>query len=168
LGRDVTRLATGTSPFFASPTAATTTDLLTTNTGTLLFAGTAQSVITGIDLTVAPGAAGKPVAFSDTMPEIYGGKVIPQFSITGEFVDQTIPGYFDAETEFELAAMMRAGTTSNADFVSMFMPRVKLMNFQKSEQEDGSVSWSANGIALEKATTTGYDASAISLMDSQA
>jgi hypothetical protein len=166
MGRMQQRLATGSSPFFASPTAATSSTILTSNGGQLVIGGTTQAIISSLDLTVSPGVSGAQVAFSPYQAGLYNGTVDVNGSISGMWQDNTLAGYHDAETEFEMLLFLTTGTTDAADFISFTMTRVKLFNFQKQDPTEGGIPFSANFQALLKGTATGYDATTLVIQDS--
>jgi hypothetical protein len=167
MGRMQQRLASGSSPFFGSPTAATTTTILTSNGGQLMIGASAQAIISSMDLTVSPGVSGAQVAFSPYQAGLFGGTVDVSGSIGGLWTDNTLAGYHDAETEFEMLFLLTTGTTAAADFIAGTMARVKLFNFQKQDAVEGGIPFTANFQALRKDTATGYDVGQIRFQDSQ-
>jgi hypothetical protein len=167
MGRMQQRLTTAASPFFASPTAATTSTILTSTGGQLVIGGSTQAIVSSVDLTVAPGVSGASVAFSPYQAGLFNGTVDVNGSISGLWQDNTLAGYHDAETEFELLLFLTTGSTAAADFIAITMSRVKLFNFQKQDPTEGGIPFTANFQALLKATTTGYDVGQIRFQDSQ-
>lgn len=167
LGRDTERLASGSSPFFASPTAATTTNLLTSQGGQILVAGTSYATITSMNLNINIGTNSRPAAFTEYHPEIFTGMLDVTGSLTTYFESTTLPGYFDSETECEIAMMLTDSTSDAAEFISIFLPRVKFGGAQFGDEAQNGIPVTMPFQALLKATATGYDATTIGIQDSK-
>lgn len=169
MARALQRYTTGTSPFFTSPTAAVampTYNALTSNGGILTLGAAQQGTITDCTLNAALNLSSDPAAFSNYVPGIFTNFLEVSGSVGGFWESNTLPGNFDAETEFEMSIILTDATSDTANFISVFMPRVKFTSFEKGDPGQGGTPFTAQFMALEKATTTGYDAAAISIQDS--
>jgi hypothetical protein len=166
LARNQKDLATGVSPFFSSPTAETTTAVLNSVGGQLLLAGSVQAILTSAELSIEIGATGQNVVFNPLMPEIFTGDLDVTGSLTALFADDTFVDGFDAETEFELALMLTTNSLGTGDFISAFMPRVKLTGADIRDAGEQGIPITVPFQALKKTTTSGYDAATIVLQDS--
>jgi hypothetical protein len=167
LGRGMTQYATGSSPFFSSPTAALTTSPLSTVGGRITVGGTVQGIVTGATVNIDNQLSGTPVAFQNFLPAVFSGKQIVTGELQMYFEDDTHLTSFINETEVEVALLLTDDSSSDADFVSIFMPRVKFMAANFGSSIEGGVPITLPFTALKKATTTGYDATTISFQDSQ-
>ena len=101
-----------------SPTAATTSPVLTAVRGVLMVGGTKQQIVTGVTLTVKAGLTPEgPVVGSNYSPDMARGRV----EVTGQFT-----ALFDNETVTSLVCAMTADTTNASEFVAFSMSAIKL------------------------------------------
>lgn len=168
MGRNMTPYDTGTSPFFTGPpTVATTTTLLTSIGGQLSVGGTLQGIITGMDLSIDIGLTAPNVAFSPLVAEIFSGSLDVTGTMTALFNDSTLVSGFINETEFEVALMLASSNADAADYISIFMPRVKLGGADRANAGQAGIPITLPFQALLKGSATGYDNTTISIGDSQ-
>lgn len=142
-------LTGGSSPYFTSPAAATVTDLVNGLNGALFIGGTAQGVITGINLNFAMPVDAPYVVGQTFVPDILLGTA----NLSGDFtalVDDVdaITSAFENETEISLLVMLTAGT-STADAISIYIPRVKVSGADENAQGEGSQVISGQFQAME-------------------
>ena len=157
----------GTAAVFTSPAAETSTGLLSSNSGFLRLDGADSGLVTALSLSVLAPPEALTTIFSKSAGAISRAGFAVSGNITVGFDGDALPGLFDAESEFELHVMGTASPAANADFVSFFMPRVKLG--EPVIADSGTSQFvSAPFTALEKATTTGYEATTITVQDSLA
>lgn len=159
--------AGGQSPFFTSPTAPTSTNLLSTIGGKLLVGGTLQGVITGFELNLNLNPSASAVAFTSLVPEIYLGLLDVSGQITAMFTDNTMVNYFINETEVEIILMLTDSSAVDANFVTITLPRVKLGGAGMTNAGEAGIPITLPFQALKKATATGYPAATILIQDSQ-
>jgi hypothetical protein len=167
MGRGMTQYSTGNSPFFASPTAALTTPVLATIGGRITVGGTVQGIVTDARLNVDIGLSPARVAFQNPMAALFTGRQNVSGELTMFFEDDTHLTSFVNETEVEVSLTMTDDSSDDADFISFFMPRVKFMGANFGSSIEGGVPVTLPFTALKKATTTGYDATTLSIQDSQ-
>jgi|GEM_PF-1237477 len=124
-------LYTGASaPFFTSPTAAPTTDLIASMDGLLRLNGATVGYMTGLDVSFAAQLSALAQIKSDGL----AAGIVPQGNrvIGGSFtlfeLDTTFHDLYDAETEFSIMAYMPATSAVDAPAVVVFLPRVKITN----------------------------------------
>jgi hypothetical protein len=135
MGKDVTTNAS--SQYFSSPTAATTAGVLAAVNGVAFAIGTRQTVLTGLTITVAGNMTSDPVVGSNTVPDIFEGRVVVSGEMSVFFEDGTFRDAFLNEDEVALMFVFTTGNSKNADFVSFVMPRVKFGGSAKSGGEQG-------------------------------
>lgn len=127
-----------TTQYFSSPTGETTTNTLTAASGLLFVNGTQQATITDLNITVdggqtpADGTVG-----SNLRADIFEGKVLVTGTFTGYFEAGAIDGYFIDETEVSIMTALTDGTANNANFVTLYMPRIKVNSADGDDGETG-------------------------------
>lgn len=124
--------------YFQSPASETTTQALTASAGALFVDGTRQAVITDVNLTIdGRGALADPVVGDDIRPDVFSGKVMVTGSCTAYFDGATLPDLYINATNTALVLGMAAGTTKDADFVTMSLHQVKLSSSDPDDVETG-------------------------------
>lgn len=117
----------GTAQVLTTPTAATTSPVLTAVRGVLMVNGTKNQVVTGVTLTLKTTLSPEgPVVGSNYAPDMARGRIEVSGQFTALFDSTTISDLFAAETLTSLVAVMAADTTNNSDFVSFSMSAIKL------------------------------------------
>lgn len=166
MGKDLTQ--TGTSEYFTTPTAASTTGLFASVQGALLVNGSSAACVTDASFGVAIGQEVANCVGSNSVSEIFSGRIEVTGSLSAYFSDATMRDYFDDETEVTLVLALTTSEAKNADVMTVVMPRVKLNSAAVSDAELGLVQ-SIDFQALYKPTnTTGLVTSTIMVQDSAA
>jgi hypothetical protein len=130
----------GASQILTTPTAATTTPILTAVNGAVLVNGTSVGNITGASIKVDSGAAPMgAVIGADVSPDIQRGRVKVSGQITAYFQDGVLSGYFDDATNIGLVIVAADSDLAAADFVSFSMSKVKLSSDAKDDGEKGII-----------------------------
>ena len=157
LGMDRTALATGTSPWFTSPSV-TTGLAVVADDCQILKSGTAVTTFTGIDLTFDITAKGEPVIGSFVSPDIFDNDLAVSGSITGlrsDFANLTL---YDAETEFEIQLVMTEVATAPKPCLALYLPRVKISGLEaQAGGGDGAKIETLQLMVGPKVAATGYD-----------
>lgn len=125
MGRNMTVLSGGSAPYFTSPTAAGTDGITAAVNGTLLVAGTAVGVVTGIELNAEIAASMPAVVGQNFAPDIILGRYRLTGQVTALFENATLLNAFLNETEVSILARFDATSAANTDAVSFLLPRVK-------------------------------------------
>lgn len=138
MGRDMETASSGSSPFFTSPTAATTSGIFAAVNGLLVVGGTAVGVVTGltIDMNLSPSADA--VLGQNYVPEIFLGRANVTGQVTALFQDLTMVNYFKNETEVGILAYLTATSAVDAPAVTLYMPRVKFGGADVQMSGEGS------------------------------
>lgn len=171
LGINRTALATGTSPYFTSPTLSTTLQLVADDSS-IYYNGAAVTTFTGFDLNFQITAAGVPVIGSLVTPGIFDNDLMVSGTVTGLKSDFSNLTLFDAETEFEMSILLQEPSTSSSvapPSTAFYLPRVKLGAISGSlGGGDGAKIVSLSVQAGPKTAATGYDAGIATIHSSAA
>lgn len=168
-GRGSTVYEDGSSPYFQSVSAATTTNALTASSGFLRDGGSINGVLEGIDLTISLAPEAPAVAFNSYTPDIALGRYDVRGQFTALMENYTQVSRFLNETEFALQFYVRAPDTSAPyNFMAFHMPRVKTTNVSPPVQGEGFQRVQVQYQALFPATATGYDQATLIIQDSAA
>lgn len=126
LGRDMEIYTAGSAPFFTSPTAATTTGLMTSVNGLLRISGETVAVVTGANVNHQPQLTAPDVVGSNIPPEIFVGRHNITGQITALFEDADLIDDFKNETEIELMLYLTTTSAVNSPAMTFYLPRIKL------------------------------------------
>lgn len=124
---------TGTSQYFTSPTALTTTGVTAAVNGIVMLNGVAQAVITGLQITGDAAFSGDPVVGANTVPAQFAGPVSLTGQASMQFVDNVARDLFVNETECSLMVVLTSDNTAASSFVAITLPRVKLGGASKDD-----------------------------------
>lgn len=160
-----------TTAHFNNPTAETTTEALVAASGLLLVNGVAQGVVTDLKFTAnGNGNAADGVVGTDIRPDVFMGKLMVTGSFTAYFDGGTIPDLFINESDVSILSALAAGSSANADFMTIFLPKLNVNSSSPDDNETGLKRTynftcefnAAGGAALATPATT------IQIQDSQA
>lgn len=158
-----------TSQYFSSPTAETTTKTLAAASGILFVNGVQRSIITDLNITIdggqtpADGTVG-----SNLRADVFNGKVLVTGSFTGYFEGGDIDGFFNNETEISIMSVLTDGTENNANFVTFYLPRVKVNTADGDDGETGIMRTYNIEALYYNGSGTGVQATTIQIQDSAA
>lgn len=158
-----------TSQYFSTPTAETTTKTLAAASGILFVNGVQRSIITDLNITIdggqtpADGTVG-----SNLRADVFNGKVLVTGSFTGYFEGGDIDGFFNNETEISIMSVLTDGTENNANFVTFYLPRVKVNTADGDDGETGIMRTYNIEALYYNGTATGVQATTIQIQDSAA
>jgi len=158
-----------TSQYFSTPTAETTTKTLAAASGILFVNGVQRSIITDLNITIdggqtpADGTVG-----SNLRADVFNGKVLVTGSFTGYFEGGDIDGFFNDETEISIMSVLTDGTENNANFVTFYLPRVKVNTADGDDGETGIMRTYNIEALYYNGSGTGVQATTIQIQDSAA
>lgn len=167
-GKNIDR---ATSRVYASPTAASTSLGVRTPVGQVLYGGSVLGYITGFNIQIAqalqPAMVVGPV---DGTPAIAVGMITVNGSIQALLTSDTMTADFIAQNDVELCLFMPVATAASSDFVSIYVPRARLMGRQAQDSDRliarsypfSSIQMVAGG------SGTAYDNSLVTIQDSLA
>lgn len=166
LGRTV-----GSSQILTTPTAETTTPVLTAVSGLVLMNGSAVANVTGVTLSIdgstAPLGA---VVGSNSAPDTQRGRIKVSGQVTAYYQDGVFPALFENATVTSLVVVLAQDSTATAKFIGFTVSALKLSGDSADDGEKGIMRTysfvgelnSAGGAALAN------DQTIISIQDSDA
>jgi len=164
MGRDLS--ATGTTQYFTSPTAQTTSGVFSSVSGSIIVGGTPVALITSLNINTAKALTAATVLGSTIAADVFQGGITVSGACTVYFQDGAFRDLFNNETEFSLVVSLATGSAANADFISITLPRVKADSFtiDSGEGLSASVNFTAllnknggSGLATELTTLVMQD-----------
>lgn len=155
--------------YFTTPTAETTTGVLSGIDGNLRLNGEEQAVITGLQMNISNNLTMPPVIGAVQVPEIFYGRMVVTGTISAFVEDADLINAFINESEVDLVAVLETGANPQ-DFLSFNMQRIKLTGAQKTIGPDGGVIAQFPFQALLRAggTGTAFDQSTLVIQRSNA
>jgi hypothetical protein len=165
-GKDLAQ--TGTSQYFTSPTAQGSNGIFAAVNGVMLVAGAPVALVTSADFSVERATENATAVGSNSVAEIFTGRIRVTGNLSVYFQDAAFRGYFDAETPVSIVLTVTADTSATSDFVSFTLPKVKLGSFTKDDGELGIIASASFQALLNDVTTTGLAATTIQIQDSAA
>ena len=164
LGRNVDL---GTTAYFTSPTAATTSGVMAGANGLLIVSGAAVGSVTGMNFTANGNMTQEAVVGANSTPDIFAGSVIVSGQMTILLENDTYVQMFEDETEASVTMTLTTNNAANADFVSFTMPRIKVGGNSKDDGQKGIVQTVPFTALLNPGTNNG-DATTLMIQDSLA
>jgi len=165
-GKDLTQ--TGTTQYFTSPTAQGTTGIFAAVNGVMLVQGAPVALVTSADFTIERATENATVVGSNSVADIFTGRIRVTGNMSVYFQDATFRDYFNAETPVSLVLSVTADSSATANFVAFTLPKVKLGSFTRDDSELGLTASSSFQALLNDVTTAGLAATTIQIQDSAA
>jgi len=167
VGADLVPLATSASPFYTAPTLSTSIGLTFVD-AVIRLNGADIATPTAFDLTLDMTAKGQPGLYIVT-PDVFENNAELSGSVSLLRADLTNLTNFTSETEFELHLLLTAPEVEPKDFISIFIPRVKLTGVDKTIGSDGAMVTALPFMTGTKgAGISGYDDSMLTILTSAA
>lgn len=130
----------GNAQVLTTPTAATTTPVLTSVRGEVLVNGVPQLGVTSISMTIKANLnAIGPVVGSNFNPDMSRGRIEVTGSFSALFDSTTIGALYDNETVTSICAVMAADTTNNSDFIGICLSAIKITGDDPDDGEKGII-----------------------------
>ena len=158
----------GSSQYFTSPVAATTTGLLTAVNGALVVNGVPIAVVTSATVNTERAMENAIAVGSGFATEIFTGKIKVSGSMSVYFQDSTFSTYFNNETPVSLVLALTTGTDKAGDAISIVLPKIKVSGFTKADAELGIVAEVPFTALLNDVTSGGLPATTLMMQDTQA
>lgn len=167
LGKGVT---TNSAAYYTSPSAETTTGLLTGVSGKLRVGGADVANVTAANLSIQAGLSPAEVVGSNDIGAVFPGRVRVNGEFSAYFEDVTMRDAFINETDIALNLLLTTGSAANADFLNIVLPRLKLSGATKNDGEQGLIQTIPFTALLNTTGGTGLDSekTTISIQDSAA
>lgn len=123
-----------------SPTAATTSAVLTAVRGLLRVGNAATTVVTGVQVMLKTDLSVLgPIVGSNFSPDMSRGRIQVSGQITGLFDSTTLRNMFDNETLTSLVVVVATDVTNTADFVALGMSALKFTDATPDDGEKGII-----------------------------
>ena len=165
MGKDLA--TTGTSQFFTSPSAQTSTRTFSSVSGALIVDGVPQALITSLNVNIARNLTSEAVVGSNTKPDIEVGRITVDGDFNTLFANTAFADIFRDENEVSLVMALTTGSEANAEFMTITLPRIKINTDTKDDGEKSIVA--ANSYkALKGSGVNGFEATTIQIVDSMA
>ena len=169
MGRGMSVLTSGSAPFFASPSAETTTNHTAAVNGLIQVGGSTVGVVTGLDLDVVMAVDAPSVVGQEFVPAIVLGVPSVTGSVTALFESATLLNNFLNEDETSILARVDAGGGSAPDSVVTHLPRIKFSAADMQRGGEGAQPISLPFQALKYlGSGTGIEATTIRMHDTAA
>ncbi len=170
MARNGTILKDASAPYFTSPSAATTTDVLTGIEGGLRLGGVEQTIVTGVDFSIAGNLSAQPVVGTPLLPDFFPGRLVATGNVSFYLDDDALLSAFYNEAELDLVVNCTASGSAPQDFMCFNFQRIKLGAAGKQAGADGGMIVSAPFQALLKTggSGTAFDQSTLSIQRSNA
>lgn len=163
VGKDLAQ--TGTSQYFSSPTAQGTTGVLAAVNGVMLVDGAVVALVTSADFTIERATENATSVGSNSIAEIFTGRIRATGNMSVYFQDATFRGYFNDETPVSIVFTMTQDNTASANAISLVLPKVKLGSFSKADAELGIVAQASFQGLLNDVTAGGLESTTVQIQD---
>lgn len=168
MGKDLAQ--TGTSQYFTTPTAASSSGIFAAVNGALVVNGTPLAVLTGLNININRNMQNATVVGSNVIADTFEGRITVDGDFSAYFQDATLRDAFANESEISIIAALTTSNDKAADFMSITLPRVKVNSNTRDDSESGIVAQHSFKALLNSAGGTGVssEATTITLQDSLA
>jgi hypothetical protein len=164
MGKDLS--SKGTTQYFGSPTAQGTNGIFAAVNGAMIVNGLPVALVTSADFTVERAMENATAVGSNSVAEIFLGRIRVTGNLSVYFQDATFRNYFDDETSVSIVFALTTGSEANADFLTFTLPKVKLGSFAKDDGELGLVASTSFQALLNADTSAGLPATTVQIQDS--
>lgn len=156
--------------YFTTPAAVTSTATLAAVNGLLRVAGSTVATVTGLTVEINANYTGDPVVGSNTVPQMFPGKVAVTGQFTAYFDSVDLRNAFVNETEIDLIGVFTSDNSAAADFITCVLPRIKVGSAGKDDGDGGLVQTFSFQALLNTAGGTGVktEKTTFSMQDSAA
>lgn len=155
---------------YPSATAVDAYQSLTPLGGQVIYEGAPVGIISTANIQIQSTAQADPVVGSNIIPAIFQGMFTCRGTMTALFANDTMMTDFLLENEVDLAFTFMATTASGSNFMSLYLPRCKLMSNNRNDS-DRAIMRSLSFTAMEQingGTGTYWDETLFTFQDSQA
>lgn len=164
MGKDLAQK--GTSQYFTSPTAQGTDGIFAAVNGAMVVNGQVVGLITSADFTVDRAMENATAVGSNSIAEVFTGRITASGNLSVYFQDATFRNYFDDETPVSIVMTLTTSNTATADFISFVLPKVKLNGHSVSDSELGLTATVPFQALLNDVETSGLMGTTVMIQDS--
>lgn len=151
--------------YFTAPTAQNTNGIFAAVNGAMVVNGVPVALITSADFTVERAMENATAVGSNSVAEIFTGRIRVTGNLSVYFQDAVVRGYFDNETPVSLVMALAADNTATSQVITFTLPKVKLNSFSKDDGELGLVASTSFTALLNDVTSGGLPATTIAIQD---
>lgn len=166
VGTDVNVLTGGASPYYTTPTLTSVIGLVMSD-ATLRVGGADVVNLTTFDLMVDLKAKTEPVVGSMISPDIFDNASDVTGTLSAIRKDMAYLTNFTAETEIQFQALLVDTASEPKNYISIFIPRVKLTGSTKAFGQDGPmISTHPFIVGAQDGSVAGLDNSMLTIVTS--
>lgn len=166
MGKDLTNK--GVTQYFTTPAAQGTDGIYAAVNGVVLAGGLPVALITSADFSIERGMENATAVGSNSIAEIFTGRIRVSGNLSVYFQDAAFRNYFDNEAVVSLVFVLTEDSTGAADFISFTIPKAKVNSFTKADAELGIVAQCSFTGLLNDVATGGLPLTTIMIQDSAA
>lgn len=163
MGKDLA--ATGTTQYFTTPTATSSTGILASVNGALVVNGSPVALVTSADFTVDRNLAGAVVVGSNSQADIFADMIKVSGNVSVYFTDATFRDYFNNEAQVSLVIALATSEAKNADVICITIPAVKFSAFTKADAASAVIATMPFNALLNSVTSGGLPQTTIQIQD---
>lgn len=157
---------TGTSQYFTSPTALSTTGIVAAVNGAVIINGsTTTACVTSFDFSVDRTMEPSQCIGSESAEAIFTGTISVSGNISLYLEDGVVRDLFENETDTTLVLALATGEEKTAGVMTFVLPKVILSSFSKADSDMGIVATAAFTAVLNDVTSAGLPASTLQIVD---
>ena len=162
-GKDLTK--TGTSEFFTSPSAASTSGLLAGATGALIVNGQPGACITDASINIDRNTENTQCIGSSSVSSIAVGQIRATGSFSAYFSDATFRDIYRNEQNVSVVLALTESNDKAANVIVFVLPKVRFLSATNADAEGNIVQSIDYQALLNDVTTAGLPATTIAIQD---
>lgn len=156
----------GTSQYFTTPTALSTTGVVAAVNGAVIVNGLATGAcVTSFDISTDRGMEASQCIGSDSAEEIFSGTIRVTGNVSLYWEDGYVRDLFENETDTSLVLALATGSEKTAGVMTFVLPKVTFSSFAKADGELGIVASAAFTAVLNDVTTAGLQGTTLQVVD---
>jgi len=156
----------GTSAYFTTPTALSTTGVVAAVNGAVIINGSATTAcVTSFDFSASREMEASQCIGSNSAEEIFTGVIRVNGNLAIYLESATVRDLFENESLVTLVLALATGTEKNAGIITFTIPKAKLSSFSKADSSMGIVATAAFTAMLNDANSNGLPLTTIQVVD---
>lgn len=157
---------TGTSAYFTSPAALSTTGVVAAVNGAVIINGSATTAcVTSFDLSIDREMEASQCIGSNSAEEIFTGVIRATGNLSIYLESGTVRDLFENESLVTLVLALATGVEKNAGVITFTIPKAKLSSFTKADSSMGIVASSSFTAMLNDVSTAGLPLTTVQVVD---
>lgn len=163
VGKDLAQK--GITQYFTAPTAQGTSGVLAAVNGVMMVNGSPVALVTSADLSIERATENATAVGSNSIAEIFTGRIRASGNLSVYFQDAQFREYFDSEVPVSIVFTMTQDNTAGSNAISITLPKVKLGSFSREDNELGIVAQTSFTALLNDVTTAGLEGTTVQIQD---